>query len=105
MRERAAAEPTRLRDRILERLAALAPDVALDPGRLAQEATLAADRADVTEELVRLSGHLAQVARLGNSGDEPVGKHLDFLLQEIHRETNTISGKSSDLELTRGRWR
>ncbi len=102
LRARAVAEPGRLRNRILERLANLAPDVALDPGRLAQEAALAADRADITEELVRLSGHLAEVARLvETSGDEPVGKSLDFLLQEVHRESNTVNSKTSELEMSR----
>jgi uncharacterized protein (TIGR00255 family) len=94
--------PSRVRDRLLERLRTLAPEVQLDPARVAQEAAIHADRYDVTEEVVRLSGHLAQVGELlaGTDG-EPVGKRIDFLVQEIHRETNTISSKSADLETSR----
>jgi uncharacterized protein (TIGR00255 family) len=102
LRSVTAAVPSMLRERLIERLRALAPDVTLDPGRLASEATLLADRADVTEEIVRLESHLAQVrSLLERDGAEPVGKRLEFLMQEIHRETNTINSKSPDLEVTR----
>jgi uncharacterized protein (TIGR00255 family) len=102
MRERAAVLPALLRDRLVERLRALAPEVQLDPARMAQEAAIAADRSDVTEELVRLAAHLEQAGELlGRPGEEPVGKRLDFLVQEINRETNTINSKCSDLELGR----
>jgi uncharacterized protein (TIGR00255 family) len=102
IRERAAAVPAAVRDRLRDRVLALAAEAGIDPARVAQEAALLADRADVTEELVRLAGHLDQTARLLGSPDgEPVGKRLEFLLQEIHRETNTIGSKSPDLELTR----
>ena len=102
MTEQAAAMPATVRDRLVARLEALGGDVALDPARVAQEAALLAERCDVTEELVRLDGHLTQARSLIEQPDgDPVGKRLDFLLQEIHRETNTVSSKSSDLELTR----
>jgi uncharacterized protein (TIGR00255 family) len=67
--------------------------------RLVQEAALLAERADVTEELVRLKSHLA---RLGELLRQPgsVGKAIDFLIQEIHREINTVASKSADLEVT-----
>jgi uncharacterized protein (TIGR00255 family) len=101
-RERAAALPRELRERLVRRLETQAADVALDPTRVAQEAVLLADRADVTEEIVRLEGHLARASELVDHPDaEPVGKRLDFLLQEIHRETNTVNSKSADLELGR----
>ncbi|MCP3978800.1 MAG: YicC family protein [bacterium] len=91
-----------VQQRLTQRLSELAGEVALDPARLAQEAAILADRSDVTEEVVRLDGHLEQARELLASPDgDPVGKRLDFLLQEIHRETNTTSSKSSDLELTR----
>ncbi len=100
--ERAQGVPTAARRKLVERIRALAEGAALDPGRLEQEAALLADRADVTEEIVRLRGHLAQVAvLLDGSDDEPVGKRLDFLLQEIHREANTINAKSADVEVSR----
>lgn len=93
--------PDDLRVRLEERLAKLGPDVALDPARVAQEAVLFADRADVTEELVRLRSHLDRAREILSGGDrEPVGKRLDFLLQEILRETNTIGSKAQRLPLS-----
>ena len=75
-------------------------DGELDEGRLAQEVTLFASRADITEEVVRIRSHLEQFReRLGEGG--PVGKALDFLIQEMVREANTIASKSSDLPITR----
>jgi uncharacterized protein (TIGR00255 family) len=100
--ERAGEVPRAARRRLEERIASIASGLSIDPGRLAQEAAFVADRADVTEETVRLRGHLEQLESLLGDGDaEPVGKRLDFLLQEIYRETNTICSKSSDLELSR----
>src|SRR5262249_28648694 len=102
IRERAAALPSAMRERITERIASMASQVAGDPTRLAQEAAFLAERADVSEEIVRLSGHLEQARALLSGGDgEPVGKRMDFLLQEIHRETNTIASKCQDLEISR----
>jgi uncharacterized protein (TIGR00255 family) len=102
IRERATTVPAAMQKRIVERVQQLVTQIALDPTRVAQEAAFLADRADVTEELVRLAGHLAQTRTLlAESGGEPVGKRLDFLLQEIHRETNTIASKSADLEISR----
>jgi uncharacterized protein (TIGR00255 family) len=94
--------PNRLRDRLLERLRTLDSTIALDPARVAQEAAFLAERADVTEETVRLAGHVEALRSiLGEAGDEPLGKRLDFLLQEIHRESNTVCAKAADLEVTR----
>ena len=103
IRQRAAAVPSALRDRLEQRLAVLRRDGAeLDPARVAQEAVFLADRSDVTEEIVRLEGHLEQAhSLLAEPDDQPVGKRLEFLLQEINRETNTINSKPADLELTR----
>ena len=67
--------------------------------RLLQEVALVVDRSDVTEELVRLGSHLKALAALAHSS-EPAGKKIDFLLQEVHREFNTIASKSSDLTVT-----
>jgi len=83
----------RLRERV-ERLLA-DTETTLDSGRLEQEMALLADRSDIDEELVRLGVHLAQFKQLiGETG--PVGRKLEFLLQEISRETNTIGAKSQD---------
>ena len=67
--------------------------------RLAQEAALLAERSDVTEELVRLASHLERLGDLLKQSGS-VGKAIDFLIQEIHREVNTIASKSADLEVT-----
>jgi uncharacterized protein (TIGR00255 family) len=83
------------------RVRALFPEVPLDAGRLEQEAALAADRSDISEELQRLEAHLAQFSALVASASEPVGKRLDFLSQEILREMNTLGSKARDLQLTR----
>lgn len=84
-----------------ERVRALFPDVTLDPARLEQEAALAADRADVAEELQRLQGHLDQFDAILANSQGSVGKTLDFLTQEILRELNTLGSKSRDLPSTR----
>jgi uncharacterized protein (TIGR00255 family) len=103
IRRRAESMPAVVRDKLLQRIESLAGEIELDPARLAQEAAHLADRCDVTEEIVRLEGHLGQsVAILEAAQDKPTGKRLDFLVQEILRETNTICSKSPDLELTRG---
>lgn len=102
MRGLAAAVPGKLRDRLIERLGGLSGELQLDPTRVAQEAVLLADRSDVTEEIVRLEGHLEQaLALLGETDGETVGKRLEFLLQEILREANTVSSKAQEVELSR----
>lgn len=70
-------------------------EVTPDETRLVQEAALYADRVNITEELVRLASHLAQFRAI-LAEEEPVGRRLDFLLQEINRETNTIGSKVSN---------
>ena len=102
IRALAALVPDAIQKKIVERVSQLVAQLTLDPTRLAQEAAFLADRADITEELVRLDGHLAQAQVLLAAEDgEPVGKRLEFLLQEIHRETNTIASKSADLGISR----
>ncbi|MBI4875694.1 MAG: YicC family protein [Acidobacteria bacterium] len=82
--------------RLNERLAELLKGFALDPQRLAQEAAILADRSDISEELARLSIHAAQLDQLFEEGGD-VGKKLDFLLQEMNRETNTILSKTNGI--------
>ncbi len=72
----------------------------LDPERLAQELVLFAQRIDVDEELSRLTAHISEVKRILNS-DAPAGKRLDFLMQELNREANTLGSKSVALETTK----
>jgi uncharacterized protein (TIGR00255 family) len=84
----------RLHARIEERITRILSD-RIDPARLAQEAALLADKADVSEELTRISSHAAQFAEaLENT--EPIGRKLDFLLQELNREINTIGSKAAE---------
>lgn len=85
--------------KLSQRLAKLLGETELDPQRLAQEVAVLADRSDITEELVRLDSHFIQfAANLGAS--EPIGRKLDFMMQELNREVNTIGSKSADLEIT-----
>ncbi|RJX29503.1 MAG: YicC family protein [Desulfurivibrio sp.] len=78
-----------------ERIAKLTKDVDVDPTRIAQEIAIIADKADVTEELVRLTSHIEQFRHFLEQ-QEPVGRRLDFLLQEFLREINTMASKISD---------
>ena len=88
----------RMRARLLERIAQLSSDV--DHERLEQELAMLAQRLDVDEELDRLRGHVTEV-RKTFGGQEPAGRRLDFLMQELNREANTLSSKSQDIETTR----
>jgi uncharacterized protein (TIGR00255 family) len=94
-RIRAGAIPA-FQKRLLERLQELLGNTNLDPQRLAQEAALLADRSDIGEEISRLQIHSRQLDEILDSGGE-VGKRLDFLLQELNRETNTVLSKTSGL--------
>jgi uncharacterized protein (TIGR00255 family) len=88
----------RLRERIVERISQMG--VTPDPERLEQELVLYAHKMDVDEEMDRLSGHLEEVTSVLDSS-EPAGRRLDFLMQELNREANTLSSKSQDVETTR----
>jgi uncharacterized protein (TIGR00255 family) len=98
LRGRRVAIVEEQRERLRSRIAEL--DLTLDPQRLEQEVALLAQRLDVDEELDRLEGHIA-AAREILGRDEPVGRRLDFLMQEFNREANTLGSKSHDLETTR----
>ena len=89
---------TRVRARLDERLAELKAQV--DQDRLEQELAILLQRLDVDEELDRLTGHIAEIRRVV-AGNEPAGRRLDFLMQELNREANTLSSKSQDLDTTR----
>jgi uncharacterized protein (TIGR00255 family) len=83
--------------RLSDRLRLLLGDMEVDPNRLQQEIALLAERTDITEEIVRVESHLNQFLALMET-DEPVGRKMDFLLQEINREVNTVSAKANDAE-------
>lgn len=96
----AALQPEKLQQRLKEQLEKLLSDIShLDEARLAQEVALLATKADVTEELDRLRGHVAAARDLLKSG-EAIGRGFDFLGQEFFREANTLCSKSSDSRLT-----
>lgn len=88
----------RIQTRLRDRVHAILADTPADPGRLAQEVATWAARSDVAEELARLGSHLAQFRALLADGGT-VGRQLDFLTQELHREVNTIASKADDAEL------
>jgi len=90
---------SRYRERLRERLARL--DVQADPARLEQEIALVAQRADVAEEIDRLSGHVVEIEDVLRR-DEPIGRRLDFVIQELNREANTFASKVQEEALTRG---
>jgi uncharacterized protein (TIGR00255 family) len=95
----AANVPQLVSKRLHERLKRLMETNDVDPARLAQEVALLADRADVTEELVRLGSHIEQ-ARALIASPTAAGRRLDFLVQEIGRELNTIGSKSTVAEIS-----
>jgi uncharacterized protein (TIGR00255 family) len=69
--------------------------------RILVEAAIFADKASITEELVRLDSHMDQLRKFLTEGSGPIGKKLDFLVQEMNRETNTIGSKCTDVRLAR----
>ena len=81
------------------RIKELLPDQEIDETRLAQEVVIYADKCSIEEEVTRLNSHIYQFRELLNS-DEAVGKKLDFMIQEMNRETNTIGSKANNLEIT-----
>ena len=88
------------REKLLARMQEVLQSTAIDESRILTEAAIFADKVAVDEETVRLRSHLSQLrAMLGSS--EPVGRKLDFLIQEVNRESNTIGSKCTDLEIAR----
>ena len=87
-------------DKLVERVHELLGDVTLDESRILQEVAIYADKVAVAEETVRLRSHIAQLREFISS-DEAVGRKLDFLVQEINRETNTIGSKCNDVEIAK----
>lgn len=88
------------RVRFRERIAALSGEIGVEPGRVQQETAFLIDRLDISEECERLKSHLAGMDGLLASGDEPVGKRFDFLVQEAFREVNTASNKSAHARIS-----
>jgi uncharacterized protein (TIGR00255 family) len=102
VRVRSATQPAEARRRLDERLRKLLDGTELDPGRVAQEIAVLADKLDITEELVRAQSHLAQMRALIGAPVKDkggVGRRLDFLVQELGRELNTMGAKSAAPEI------
>lgn len=99
MAQRVPAALAQRAPRVRERIKALLGEHPLDEGRLAMEAAVWADKTDISEELARLKAHLSQFTGLLKEGG-PVGRTLDFLVQELNREVNTVASKANDLELS-----
>jgi len=97
---RAPLRPQEAKERMVSRIKPLLDDLDMDPVRIAQEVALLADRLDCTEECVRLAAHLDQFKHLID-GNEMAGRKLNFLLQEMNREANTIGSKANDVEIGR----
>ena len=100
IRGRQGAVSVEYKERLQERIRILTEGIELDTARLAQEVALLADRADVTEEVIRLDSHLKQFRAL-LSQEDPVGRKLEFITQEINREVNTVGSKTVDAVVSR----
>lgn len=87
-------------DKLIARVHELIGDVSLDESRIIQEVAIFADKVAVAEETVRLRSHISQLKTFLDS-EEPVGRKMDFLVQEINREANTIGSKASDVDIAR----
>lgn len=87
------------REKISDRIKEYLKDVEIDETRLLNEVAFFADKASITEEIVRMKSHVAQL-KATLSCEEPVGRKLDFIVQEMNRETNTIGSKANDLYIT-----
>lgn len=87
----------KLRERIKE---LIGNNVTIPEDRILLEAAIFADKCSITEELVRLNSHMIQLRNIINKSNQPVGKKLDFLVQEMNREANTIGSKANDIEIT-----
>lgn len=96
---RAPELPDVYQRRLTEKIGSLLCGAEADPARLAQEVAFLAERSDITEEIVRTQSHLKQFWDY-LSGDDPVGRRLDFLIQEINREVNTLGTKASDTAIS-----
>lgn len=91
--------PKVFKQKLEERLKDLLGNVEVDENRIATEVCILADKATVDEEIIRLNSHINQV-RETSKLNEPIGRKLDFIVQEMNRETNTIGSKSSDIKMT-----
>ena len=97
--ERVPQIQSETRERMTQKVSEILENVRFDPERLEQEVVLITERGSITEELVRLDSHMEQMKEILASQTPSVGRKLDFLVQEMNREINTIGSKSSDLQI------
>ena len=98
--ERSPQTVAEYREKLLERMREVLGSATVDEGRLLTEAAIFADKVAVDEETVRLRSHLSQLREM-LQGSEPIGRKLDFLIQEVNRESNTIGSKCCDVDIAR----
>ena len=91
--------PIKYKEKLEERIKDLTAEVQIDQNRIATEIAIFADKATVDEEIIRLRSHIAQM-RTTFDMSEPIGRKLDFIVQEMNREANTIASKSNDIKMT-----
>jgi uncharacterized protein (TIGR00255 family) len=94
-----AIEEYRLK--LTARLKEISQDLAIDEERVMREVVILAEKVDITEEMVRLRSHFAQMENLLSSNEKGIGRTMEFLVQEMHREMNTLGAKSADLVISR----
>ncbi len=92
--------PSQHKKDLMTKLAQIGPEMQLDPGRLEQEVAYIAERCDISEEVSRLKGHFEHARSILQAGGE-VGRRLDFIMQEVNREANTINSKVGNLDINR----
>ena len=88
------------RQKLTARMEEMLQSTTIDPQRILMEAAIYADKVAVDEETVRLRSHVAQLRTMLDS-DEPMGRKMDFLIQEVNRESNTIGSKCNDIQITK----
>jgi uncharacterized protein (TIGR00255 family) len=98
IKERAPMVFIEYKDRLTQRLHEIHKEIEFDENRVAMEVAIFADKAGIDEEIVRLNSHIQQMTETLIL-DEPIGRKLDFIIQEMNRETNTIASKANDLEI------
>ncbi len=99
--ERSPAVVKEYMEKLRSRISEMLDGAGIEETRILQEAAVFSDKINVTEEIVRLRSHIGQLGEIINGASEPVGKKLDFLVQEMNREANTIGSKANDIAITR----
>ena len=98
MKEKSSGIVDEYKNKLYDRIKELIKEIPIDENRLLTEVAIFADKTSIDEEIVRLESHMEQFRKALNS-DGPVGKKLDFIIQEMNREVNTIGSKITDLEV------